>query len=102
MYATRRLPVASLSSTLCSPDRSRREPRPQGFCEGVECVVLVYQEKDTERGTLTRRISSLREVGEHYRRDDEVRRQRLYESSEIAGEKCGVSFRVRTMRSYGR
>jgi len=51
---------------------------------------------------LTRWISSLREVGEHYRRDDEVRRQRLYESSEVAGEKRGVSFRVRTMRSYGR
>ena len=41
MYTTRRLPVASLSSTLCSPDRSRRKPRPQGFCEGVDCVVLV-------------------------------------------------------------
>src|SRR5215210_3767278 len=27
--------------TLCSPVRSRRKPRPQGFCEGVECVVLV-------------------------------------------------------------
>ena len=37
--------------------------------------------------------------GEHCGRDDEVRRQRLYESPEIAGEKGGVSFRVRTMRA---
>jgi hypothetical protein len=38
-------------------------------------------------------------VGEHYGRDDEVHRQRLYESPEIAGEKREVGFRVKTMRS---
>jgi hypothetical protein len=36
----------------------------------VDWVVLVEQEEDTERGTLTRGISSLQEVGEHYRWDD--------------------------------
>lgn len=74
----------------------------RGFSEGEDWVVLIEKEEDTEWRTLTRRISSFRKVGEHYRRDDEVHRQRLYEASEIAGELRGVGFRVRTMRSYGR
>lgn len=80
---------------------------PQGtttreFSEGEDWVVLVEKEEDKERGTLTRRISSFRKVGEHYRRDDEVHRLRLYESSEIVRELRRVGFRVRTMRGYGR
>ena len=63
-------------------------------------MVLVEKEEDTERRTLTHRIISFRNVGEHYRRDDEVHDLRLYESSEIAGKLRGAGFRVRTMRSY--
>jgi hypothetical protein len=33
-------------------------------------VVLVEKEEDTERRTLTHRIISFRNVGEHYRWDD--------------------------------
>jgi hypothetical protein len=33
-------------------------------------MVLVEQEEHPQRGTLTRGILSLLEVGEHYRRDD--------------------------------
>jgi len=63
---------------------------------------VLEKEEDAERRMLIRRITSFRRVGEHYRRDDDVHRLRLYESSEIARELRRVGFRVRTMRAYGR
>ncbi len=74
----------------------------RGFSEGEDWVVLVEKEEDAQRKILTRRITSFRKVGEHYRRDDEVHRQRLYGTAEIAGELRRTGFRVRTMRGYGR
>ncbi|MDP8948418.1 MAG: methyltransferase domain-containing protein [Actinomycetota bacterium] len=65
-------------------------------------AVLSEKEEDSRRRTLTPRITSFRRVGEHYRRDDEVHRLRLYGSSEVAQELRRVGFRVRTMRAYGR
>jgi SAM-dependent methyltransferase len=87
---------------VAEPGQVPRGTKTRGFSEGEDWVVLVKKEEDTERRTLTRRISSFRKVGEHYRRDDEVHRLQLYESSEIAKELRGVGFRVRTMRGYGR
>ena len=87
---------------VAEPAQIPRGTTTRGFSEGEDWVVLIEKEEDTEWRTLIRRISSFRKVGEHYRRDDEVHRQRLYESSEIAGELRGVGFQVRTMRSYGR
>jgi hypothetical protein len=50
---------------------------------------------------MERRIVSFRKAGEHYRRDDEVHRVRLYDPSELSAELEQAGFRVRTMRSYG-
>ena len=61
----------------------------------------MLSEREEERGTMTRRIVSFRKVGEHYRRDDEVHRVRLYDSSELSAELARAGFEVRTMRSYG-
>jgi SAM-dependent methyltransferase len=74
----------------------------KGFSEGQDWVVLVEKEEDAERGTLTRRIVSFRRVGEHYRRDDEVHRVRLYDPSELSAELRRVGFEVRMMHGYGR
>jgi SAM-dependent methyltransferase len=63
---------------------------------------LFEKEEDRERGTLTRRITSFRKVGEHYRRADEVHRLRLYKPTDVAEELRQVGFRVQTRRSYGR
>jgi SAM-dependent methyltransferase len=87
---------------VAEPGQVPRGTKTRGFSEGEDWVVLVEKEEDTERRTLTRRISSFRKVGEHYRRDDEVHHLQLYESSEIAKELREVGFRVRTMRGYGR
>lgn len=51
--------------------------------------MVLEKEEDAERRMLIRRITSFRRVGEHYRRDDEVNRLQLYESSEIARECVG-------------
>jgi SAM-dependent methyltransferase len=73
----------------------------KGFTQGEDWVVLVEKEEDRELGTLTRRIITFRKVGEHYRRDDEVHRLRLYEATDVARELTQLGFQVQTMRSYG-
>jgi SAM-dependent methyltransferase len=72
----------------------------RGFRVGEDWAVLSERE-DPGRGTMARRIVSFRKVGEHYRRDDEVHRVRLYDPEELSAELRGAGFEVRTMRSYG-
>ena len=74
----------------------------QSFSQGRDWVVLNEKEEDAERGTMTRRISSFRKVGDLYRRDDEVHRVRLYDPEEISAGLRQAGFEVRTMRAYGR
>lgn len=71
------------------------------FSEGEDWVVLLDKEEDRESGVYTRRIISFRRLGEHYRRDEEIHRQRLYGPAEISAELRRAGFRVRTRRSYG-
>jgi len=73
----------------------------RGFGVGDDWAVLSEREEDAERRTMERRIVSFRKVGEHYRRDDEVHRVRLYDPSELAAELGEVGFEVRTMHAYG-
>src|SRR5918995_3045735 len=73
----------------------------RGFRVGDDWAVLSKREEDAEQGTMTRRIVSFRKVGEHYRRDDEVHRVRLYDPSEVSAELRDVGFGVRTLDSYG-
>jgi SAM-dependent methyltransferase len=73
----------------------------RGFRVGEDWAVLSEREEDPGRGTMARRIVSFRKVGEHYRRDDEVHRVRLYDPEELSAELRGAGFEVRTMRSYG-
>ncbi len=73
----------------------------KGFTEGEGWVVLVEKEEDQEQITLTRRITSFRKVGEHYRRSDEVHRLRLYQVTTVETELQRVGFRVEKTCSYG-
>jgi SAM-dependent methyltransferase len=72
----------------------------RGFRVGEDWAVLSEREEDAGR-TMARRIVSFRKVGEHYRRDDEVHRVRLYDPAELSAGLRGAGFEVRTMRSYG-
>ncbi|HWP41855.1 MAG TPA: class I SAM-dependent methyltransferase, partial [Blastocatellia bacterium] len=71
------------------------------FTEGEDWIVLVEKQEDPKQRLLTRRIISLRKLGDRYRRSDEVHRQRLYKSTEVASELRRAGFRVRMVRSYG-
>ncbi len=73
----------------------------KGFSVGDDWAVLSEREEDAGRGTMERRIVSFRKVGEHYRRDEEIHRVRLYEASELSAELEHAGFQVQTMRSYG-
>jgi SAM-dependent methyltransferase len=75
--------------------------RTKGFSVGEDWAVLSELEEDVERGTMERRIVSFRKVGDHYRRDEEVHRVRLYDPAELSAELERAGFRVRTLRSYG-
>jgi SAM-dependent methyltransferase len=73
----------------------------RGFSVGEDWAVLAEREEDAEQRTMARRIVSFRKVGEHYRRDDEVHRVRLYDPSELSAELRDAGFQVRAMGSYG-
>lgn len=86
---------------IAEPGQVARGTMSRTFTEGEDWVVLVEKDEDPAQATLTRRISTFRRVGDYYRRDDEVHRQRLYRSPEIEKELHQAGFRVRTMRAYG-
>jgi hypothetical protein len=73
----------------------------QHFTEGNDWIVLVEKEENLETSILTRRIITLRKVGQYYRRNEEVHHVRLYRSTDIAHKLRQVGFKVETMRSYG-
>jgi len=75
--------------------------RKKHFRVGEDWTVLSELEEDAGRATMERRIVSFRRVGEHYRRDEEVHRVRLYEPPQLSAELERAGFRVRTMSSYG-
>ncbi len=71
------------------------------YMEGKDWAVLVTNEEDRRHRFLTRSITSFRRVGELYRRDREVHRQRLIARSEVVRQLRGIGFRVRTLAGYG-
>jgi SAM-dependent methyltransferase len=72
------------------------------YFEGNDWAVLVRSEEDRRRKFLTRTITSFRQVGELYRRDQEIHRQRLLTRSELAGQLRRIGFRIRVLRGYGK
>jgi SAM-dependent methyltransferase len=86
---------------IAEPGQVAQETTTRGFTQGEDWVVLVEKEEDREQKTLTRRIITFRKIGEHYRRDDEVHRLRLYQSADVAEELRQVGFQVEVMLSYG-
>lgn len=73
----------------------------RNFREGDGWAVLVDATTDRKRKTLTRKIVSFRRVGETYRRDEEVHRQRLLSPDEVIALLRGAGFRARVLSAYG-
>ncbi|MBD1880667.1 class I SAM-dependent methyltransferase [Coleofasciculus sp. FACHB-T130] len=72
----------------------------KSFTEGEDWIVLVEKQEDSQH-ILTRRIITFRQVGNDYRRDDEVHRQQLYAAAEIATMLQQVGYQVEIQRCYG-
>lgn len=71
------------------------------FTEGEDWIVLLEKEEDLKQKILTRRITTFRQVGEYYRRDDEIHRAQLYKASYISEELEKVGFQVQILNSFG-
>jgi SAM-dependent methyltransferase len=73
----------------------------QSHFDGNGWAVLVTAEEDDRRGMLMRRITSFRQTGRTWRRDEELHRLRLYKPEDVLGLLGTTGFRARTMRQYG-
>ena len=73
----------------------------KSFTEGEDWIVLVEKQEDPDQHILTRRIITFRQVGNDYRRDDEVHCQRLYTAAEISTMLQQVGYQVEIQRCYG-
>lgn len=86
---------------VAEPGRVRGPGPYRAHMEGKDWCVLVTTEEDKRHRFLTRRITSFRRLGELYRRDLEVHRQRLIPRSEVARQLRSIGFRVRPLQGYG-
>ncbi|MEO1403879.1 MAG: class I SAM-dependent methyltransferase [Cyanobacteria bacterium J06635_1] len=82
-------------------EASQSEQATQGFAEGDDWLVLYEKQEDRTHQMLTRRITTLRKVGQMYRRDDETHQQRLYLAVEVESWLRRAGFDVATSDSYG-
>lgn len=86
---------------IAEPGQVIEGKRVKSFTEGKDWIVLVEKEEDWERLVLSRRIVTLRKVGEYYRRDDELHYLQLYKTEDITEKLRQVGFTVGRMSSYG-
>lgn len=75
---------------VAQPGRAPKGGPRQSYWESEDWTVLVTAAEDAGRKLLTRAITTFRKVGESYRRDHEVHRQRLLSRSE-SPDRCGPS-----------
>lgn len=73
----------------------------KSFTEGDDWIVLVEKQEDSVQHLLTRRIITFRQVGDYYRRDDEVHSLQLYRAQEITTMLHQLGFQVETGNYYG-
>lgn len=73
----------------------------KSFTEGHDWIVLVEKQEDPTQQILTCRIITLRQVGDLYRRTEEVHCQRLFNATTLAEELHQIGFQVEIMDRYG-
>jgi SAM-dependent methyltransferase len=84
---------------VAEPDRSTGAVR--RFYDGPDWTLTSQVTHDRRRHRLTRRITTFRKIGRHYRRGQEVHELQLYRGSQLAEQLRRVGFRVRLVRGYG-
>jgi SAM-dependent methyltransferase len=87
---------------VAEPGRVPGKTPVRTYFEGNDWAVLVSLDEDRKRKFLARTITTFRQIGELYRRDQEVHCQRLLLGTELAEQLRSIGFRVRVLRGYGR
>jgi SAM-dependent methyltransferase len=75
--------------------------RPPAATEGDDWACFVRYEYEELHDVLTRRITTFRKVGEHYRRDFETHCQQLYEPAAVAAWLRETGFEVEIVNQFG-
>ncbi|MFB2895664.1 trans-aconitate 2-methyltransferase [Aerosakkonemataceae cyanobacterium BLCC-F50] len=73
----------------------------KSFTQGDDWIVLVEKQENSVQHILTRRIITFRQVGDYYRRDEEVHYLRLYSTEEITTILHQLGFQVEAGNCYG-
>ncbi|ACK67940.1 Methyltransferase type 11 [Rippkaea orientalis PCC 8801] len=73
----------------------------QLFREEKDWIILVEKSKNQEQKILTRRIITLRKVGETYRRNEELHEIRVYNSEDLVKQLEQIGFSVKLSSNYG-
>lgn len=71
----------------------------QKFREGKDWMILVEIQEDSQKQSLTRKITTFRQQGAYYRRDDEIHQVQLYQSKELAQYLTQINFQVEIIDS---
>jgi SAM-dependent methyltransferase len=77
------------------------EGRRRTYTMGDDWACLYEAVEDADRKIVTRYITSFRQRGGSYYRDDEIHQLRLYERAWLVDELRAAGFRVRTIKAYG-
>ncbi|MCG5060523.1 MAG: class I SAM-dependent methyltransferase [Limnoraphis sp. WC205] len=72
------------------------------FKQTEDWAVLVYGKENKQQKQLTRWITTFRQVGELYRRAQEVHQLQLLERTEVIAELNKIGFQVQVLESYGK
>lgn len=73
----------------------------KNFTEGQDWIVLVEKQEDLTTEILTRRIISLRQINDLYRRSEEVHHQRLFNPTKLTEKLQQIGFQVEITNYYG-
>jgi SAM-dependent methyltransferase len=94
-------PGGLLLFDVAGPARAPRDGLQRTFSQGANWAALVECECDPGTLTLTRHITSFRQVGALYRRDSETHRMTLIDAAECLAAVRGAGFEARTLSTYG-
>ncbi len=78
----------------------RHRDRTRMFWEGDDWTCLADFKLDESQRQLTRRVVTFRQIGEHWRRQEEIRLLHLFDSRDIAAILRALGFRVRVVRRF--
>lgn len=95
------VPGGLLLFDVAGPERARPGGPHRTFSAGADWAVLVETESVPVMGLLTRTITSFRQVGNLYRRADEVHRLALVDPTAMSESLRTIGFEVETISGYG-